>query len=153
MRQNWDLNIHPRRHFVFTNILLNFKPLFDRKWGIFHQIILWTVVGAIFYLATTSADHKVQSTFNDKFNHLIAFGVLSFLSHIAFQSQQWLKWAVALFGYGLFIELVQYFLPYREFSLLDLATDLLGIILYLIIFRPIFNPLLAPTPIHYAKKS
>lgn len=137
---------------MFTNILLNFKPLFDRKWGIYHKLILWIVVSAIFYLATTSVDHKVQSTFNDKFNHLIAFGVLSFLSHIAFQSQHWLKWATVLFGYGLLIELVQYFLPYREFSLLDLATDLLGIVLYLIIFRPLFNPLVNQPASHYAKK-
>lgn len=114
--------------------------------------MLWTAVSAIFYLATTSVDHKVQSTFNDKFNHLIAFGVLSFLCHIAFQTQHSIKWAFALFGYGLLIELVQYFLPYREFSLLDLATDLLGIVLYLIIFHPLFNRLLRQPATYYAKK-
>lgn len=127
-------------------MLQNFKPLFNSRWGIYHKSGLWLTIISIFYLATTSVDHTVQSTFNDKFNHLIAFGVLSFLSHVAYQKSPWFRWAVALFCYGLFIELVQYFLPYREFSLLDLATDLLGIVLYLIIFKPIFDPLLdAPT--------
>ncbi len=135
-----------------TNILLSFKPLFDSKWSIYHRLMLWTAISAIFYLATTSVDHTVQSTFNDKFNHLIAFGILSFLCHIAFQTHQSIKWAFALFGYGLLIELVQYFLPYREFSLLDLATDLLGIVLYLIIFHPIFNTLLDLPSVYYAKK-
>ncbi|MFD2231654.1 VanZ family protein [Alkalimarinus sediminis] len=135
-----------------TNILLSFKTLLDTKWSTYHRLLLWVVVSAIFYLATTSVDHKVQSTFNDKFNHLIAFGVLSFLCHIAFQTHPSIRWAIALFGYGLFIELVQYFLPYREFSLLDLATDLLGIVLYLIIFHPVFNRLLSHPSNYYAKK-
>jgi VanZ family protein len=35
-----------------------------------------------------------------------------------------------LLGYGLLIELIQRELPYREFSLFDLAADALGILLY-----------------------
>lgn len=135
-----------------TNILLSIKSLLNTKWSTYHRLLLWIAVSSIFYLATTSVDHKVQSTFNDKFNHLIAFGVLSFLCHIAFQAHQSIKWAAILFGYGLLIELVQYFLPYREFSLLDLATDLLGIVLYLVIFHPVFNRLLSRPSIYYAKK-
>ncbi|UZE95693.1 VanZ family protein [Alkalimarinus alittae] len=138
---------------MFTNILLSFKPLFNHKWSAIHKLALWTAVIAIFYLATTSVEHTVQSTFNDKFNHLIAFGVLSFLSHIAFQNRPWLHWAIALFSYGLLIELVQYFLPHRAFSLLDLATDLLGIVAYVIIFKPLFTPLLSLPPLDYAKKT
>lgn len=137
---------------MFTNILLSFRPLFNAKWSTYHKLLLWIAVTAIFYLATTSVDHKVQSTFNDKFNHLIAFGVLSFLCHIAFQTHSSIKWAIVLFGYGLLIEWVQYFLPHREFSLLDLATDLLGIVLYLIIFHPFFNRLLDHPSVYYAKK-
>ena len=39
------------------------------------------------------------------------------------------RW-VSLLAFGLFIEVVQYFLPYRQFSLLDLAADGIGIWLY-----------------------
>ena len=127
---------------MFTNIQQSFNALFSTKWSKLHQSALWCAIIAISYLATTSVDHKVQSTFNDKFNHLIAFVVLSFLAHIAYPKVKKLKWATALFFYGLLIEAVQYFLPYREFSLLDLATDSVGIIAYLIIFWTFFDQLL-----------
>lgn len=127
---------------MFTNIQQSFSSLFSARLSKLHQTALWCAVIAIFYLATTSVDHKVQSTFSDKFNHLIAFIVLSFLAHIAYPKVQKLKWASALFFYGLLIESVQYFLPYREFSLLDLATDLSGIIGYLIIFCSFFDRLI-----------
>ncbi len=120
--------------FVFTNIQQIFKWLLSSKCSKIHHTALWVTVLAIFYLATTSVDHTIQSTFSDKFNHLIAFIVLSLLAHIAYPVTQKIKWAVALFGYGLLIEVVQYFLPHREFSLLDLVTDLSGIICYLVVF-------------------
>ena len=41
----------------------------------------------------------------------------------------WRKW-ISLWAYGLFIETVQYFLPYREFSGWDLVADGIGIWLY-----------------------
>ena len=41
----------------------------------------------------------------------------------------WGKW-VSLLAYGLFIETVQRFLPYREFSGWDLVADGIGIWLY-----------------------
>ena len=124
---------------MFTNIQQSFSALFSPKLSKLHQIALWSAIISISYLATTSVEHKVQSTFNDKFNHLIAFMVLSFLTHVAYPKIQKLKWATALFFYGLLIECVQYFLPHREFSLFDLTTDLLGIIVYLIIFCSFFD--------------
>jgi VanZ family protein len=126
---------------MFTNTLQSFKILFSPKWSTLHRSALWCAIIAISYLATTSVEHKIQSSFNDKFNHLIAFVVLSFLAHIAYPKMQKFKWVSALFFYGLLIEVVQYFLPYREFSLFDLATDSLGIIGYLIIFCSFFDRL------------
>jgi VanZ family protein len=35
-----------------------------------------------------------------------------------------------LLGYGLAIEIIQYILPYRSFSLLDLAADAFGLLAY-----------------------
>lgn len=124
---------------MFTNIQQSFSALFNPRLSKLHQTALWCAVIAILYLATTSVDHKVQSTFNDKFNHLIAFIVLSFLAHIAYYKAPKFKWAIALFLYGLLIEAIQYFLPHREFSLLDLATDALGITAYLLIFCVFFD--------------
>ena len=77
-------------------------------------------------------------TGNDKLNHLLAFGVLAALADHSFPSpgpgQGWGKWA-SLLGYGLFIEVVQSFLPYREASGWDLLADGAGIGLYVVAVR------------------
>jgi hypothetical protein len=72
-------------------------------------------------------------TGNDKANHLLAFVVLAWLADCAYPgrslNRSWGKWA-AILGFGLFIEAVQFFLPYREFSGWDLAVDGGGVLLY-----------------------
>ena len=77
-------------------------------------------------------------TGNDKLNHLLAFGVLAALADRSFPGpgpgQGWGKWA-SLLGYGLFIEAVQSFLPYREASGWDLLADGAGIGLYVVAAR------------------
>lgn len=127
---------------MFTTTLQSFRQLLDTRWARYHLAVFWLAILAIFYLATTAIEHQVQATFNDKINHLAAFGTLSLLAHIAYASTPKVKWATGLLGYGLLIEVVQYFLPHREFSLLDLAADLAGIALYLVIFYPLFERLL-----------
>lgn len=73
----------------------------------------------------------VLTFLNDKLQHAAAFFVLAFLFDFAWPRQpwQWTKW-LPLLGYGLFIEAVQFFIPFREFSLWDLAADGLGLLLY-----------------------
>ena len=77
-------------------------------------------------------------TGNDKLNHLLAFGVLAALADRSFPGpgpgEGWGKWA-SLLGYGLFIEAVQFFLPYREASGWDLLADGAGIGLYVVAVR------------------
>jgi VanZ family protein len=70
-------------------------------------------------------------TGSDKLNHLIAFAVLAGLADGAYPNRRRdpMRWA-PLVAYGLFIEVVQAFLPYRHFSLADLAADALGVLLY-----------------------
>jgi VanZ family protein len=42
------------------------------------------------------------------------------------------RWVLpVLLGYGLLIECVQWWLPWREFSVLDLAADLVGLLVVL----------------------
>ena len=72
-------------------------------------------------------------TGNDKINHILAFGVLAALVDGSFPGpgpgQGWAKW-FSLLGYGLLIEAVQFFLPFREASGWDLLADAAGIGLY-----------------------
>lgn len=74
---------------------------------------------------------EILSFLSDKLQHAAAFFVLAFLLDFAWPHRpwKWTKW-LPLLGYGLFIEVVQYFIPFREFSLWDLAADAAGLLLY-----------------------
>ncbi|MES9834302.1 MAG: VanZ family protein [Candidatus Thiodiazotropha sp. LLP2] len=95
---------------------------------------LGTSLAVISYLAFTPLDLPGVSSLNDKFSHLIAFFSLAFLADYSWPDSPWnqLKFFLLL-GYGLFIEAVQAFLPYRLFSLFDLTADALGLIVYTLI--------------------
>jgi VanZ family protein len=68
---------------------------------------------------------------------MAAFLVLAALLDFSLPRQEFtLAKAGALLGYGLLIEIVQYFLPFRQFSLLDLAVDALGLAAYALL-RPL----------------
>jgi VanZ family protein len=70
-------------------------------------------------------------TGTDKADHILAFTVLAALAAGAYPGRQrLLARSILLLAYGAFIEVVQYFLPYRESSLLDLTADAAGILLF-----------------------
>jgi len=96
------------------------------------RVGLYFCVAAIAVLAFYPLE-DVPLTGYDKINHVIAFAVLAWLAHGAYPGAARLmaKWALLLLAYGLFIEVVQHHLPYRDFSWLDLVADALGILLYI----------------------
>ena len=66
----------------------------------------------------------------DKANHVFAFAVLAWLVELSWPNRPLaVRWGLLL-GYGMLIELVQSQLPYREFSLLDIVADGVGILCY-----------------------
>jgi len=82
-------------------------------------------------MATTSRTFPVVGTVNDKINHVAAFFVLAFFMDFSFPHRRfWTAKGMSLLGYGLLVEIIQSFLPYRFFSMLDLAADAVGIALY-----------------------
>jgi VanZ family protein len=85
----------------------------------------------IAYLAFAQVEETPIHTLNDKFGHGLAFLTLAFLLDFATPRKNW-GWIkfLPLLTYGLLIEWVQYYLPYREFSLWDLAADALGLLVY-----------------------
>jgi len=83
------------------------------------------------YLATTQQEFPVIDDTNDKVKHVLAFYVLAFLADYSVPKVRFnLSKGLTILGYGLLIEVIQYFLPYREFSLFDLAADGVGIAVY-----------------------
>lgn len=82
---------------------------------------------AIVFLATTANPYPLPSSPSDKVNHLLAFVELTIVTRLAWPDLRALWFAPALLGFGLAIELIQATLPYRDFSLADLAADGAGI--------------------------
>jgi VanZ family protein len=85
----------------------------------------------ILHLATTSSMIPVVEDINDKAEHWIAFYALALFADFSFPQDSFGRAkALSLLGYGLVIEIIQYFLPYRSFSLLDLSADAVGLVVY-----------------------
>lgn len=95
----------------------------QRLW---QSALLMSVI-AILYLATTSEPYPVPSSANDKVNHLIAFAELTVLARLGWPRVRAIWFVPALIGFGFLIEGIQSQLPYREFSLADVAADAAGI--------------------------
>lgn len=91
------------------------------------RAILIVSAMAILYLATTSQPYPIPSAPSDKLNHLIAFIQLTVVTRLAWPALSRIWIAIGVMGFGLAIELMQAQLPYRDFSVLDLAADGAGI--------------------------
>jgi len=61
----------------------------------------------------------------DKLNHMIAFFLFSVLLKLSFKTGYWSTVFYSLI-FGVFIEFVQYFIPYRSAEYGDVVADLTG---------------------------
>jgi VanZ family protein len=93
--------------------------------------VLLLLLALVSWLAFMPQDFNDRGLPLDKLRHLLAFAVLAWVGCQAWGSERGRLPAVAagLFGYGLFIELVQSQIPSRVASVGDLASNTLGITL------------------------
>lgn len=91
-------------------------------------------IAAILFLATTAGPLPVPAAPNDKINHLIAFMELTLLVRLSWPQLNPLHFLPLLLGFGVLIELVQTMLPYRDFSMADVAADGAGIAIGMLIW-------------------
>jgi len=95
------------------------------------RALLTVALVTILFFSTSSLDHSAAAGVNDKIAHALSFLILAVLSDRSFPGYQYgWKIVLPLIGYGLGIEIIQYFLPERTFSLLDLAADAAGLLAY-----------------------
>jgi len=66
----------------------------------------------------------------DKLMHAAAFFVFGMLARFSFPELRYIVPAVGLALYGTVIEVVQFFLSFRSFSLLDIAADIGGLAMF-----------------------
>lgn len=106
------------------------------------RICLVLALLLIIYLATTELHHPVLTNINDKLGHILAFVMLALLADFSFPASKFsIQKILPLLAYGIAIEILQYFIPNRMFSLLDMLADGIGILLYILII-----PLLKQIP-------
>ena len=108
------------------------------------RVVLIASFFVITILSVIPMNDSVTAGINDKLNHILAFFVLAFLTDFSFPNSTFnLAKNLPLFFYGLSIEWVQYYIPFREFSLLDIAADVTGLLSYGILLPYLKNiPLL-----------
>jgi VanZ family protein len=95
------------------------------------RLALLAALAVVMHLATTQMNYPVVENMNDKVNHILAFYVLGFLADFSFPRKEFgFSKVLSLLGFGLLIEVIQYFLPYRTFSLYDLGADAAGLAVY-----------------------
>lgn len=75
---------------------------------------------------------------SDKIRHIFAFLVLSVCIDFAHTLMANKIKIYLLVGYGVFIEVLQYFLPYREFDFGDIVFNALAVFIYFLLFRRFF---------------
>ncbi len=92
-----------------------------------YRFFFLSALAVTFYLALTPRPLPLVEDLWDKAKHFAAFLVLAFLATRAFPRANPYFRFCGLLAYGLLIEIVQYFLPYRDASGLDLLADALGL--------------------------
>lgn len=83
----------------------------------------------IFILATMPLKMPMLDvSFADKLNRIVAFVVLFIFFYTSYNVKIWLTISFLL-GYGLLIECIQNFLPYRDFSWFDVMAAGIGLVI------------------------
>ncbi len=83
------------------------------------------------YLAFTPVKYEVLENIWDKLLHSAGFLALAFAADFSFPDRGFGMTKIApLVAYGMFIEVVQHFLPYRSFELVDVVADAAGLLIY-----------------------
>lgn len=99
------------------------------------KISFFTALFGIEYLALTSQHIEIVESFWDKQNHFVAFFTLYVLLSMAYTHLSIRAKSALLFLVGCQIEITQYFIPERSFSLMDVVADSVGIMIGIAIYR------------------
>lgn len=92
------------------------------------------------WVATRELNLSSDYELNDKLIHGVVFFGFSILVDLSSRRQPfWLWKGLPLLLYGMVIEIMQYFTPERNFSLVDWWADVLGILLYFLLKKTIIK--------------
>jgi VanZ family protein len=123
------------KKFKYSSVRVFIKEIKVNQRHNYFKILFYIGLLAVFILAVIPDTNELPeiTKLSDKLNHLAAFFTLAILIDLAYSTKSFLWKFDFLILYGLFIESIQYFLPYREFSLYDLAANIAGLLFYFIV--------------------
>ena len=104
------------------------------KYHKFFAVLFVLAIVVISILALLPQDQAPQLHWSDKLNHLFAFMVLAFLLRMGFRISYFQSLAL-LIGYGMLIEVAQYFTPDRSAEWADVGADAMGSFLGLKLYK------------------
>jgi VanZ family protein len=99
------------------------------------RILLVISILVISFLATSETNPISQNFIDDKLLHFLCFAYLTLIFKLTQFIQQDFWLYVIVLAYGILIEIVQMFLPYRSFELLDIFADFMGILCSGLLFK------------------
>lgn len=107
--------------------------LLQQKHWLWRAALILSVI-VISWLATSNQGQALPSTGWDKANHTLAFLQITLLMRLGWPLLPVKTLITLILSYGVFIELVQAWLPHRHLSGLDLVADMVGIALGLLVW-------------------
>jgi VanZ family protein len=99
------------------------------------QLQFWALLLGCLALSLMPQPPGVFALASDKFWHLLAYLVLYLSCQCAYPRARPTTRFALLLGFSLGIEVLQYFVPHREFSLLDLVANGAGLLLGMLVCR------------------
>ncbi len=99
-----------------------------------YKLMFYGCLVVIEYLATTTREIKVIEHSWDKANHFLAFMTLYILLSFAYKKLTTSAKIVLLLAFGMQIEIVQSFIPGRDFSGFDVVADSVGIAIGIVVY-------------------
>jgi VanZ family protein len=119
-------------------------PQLRRRWRWLLLLMLATTSWLAFMPSEPKPDTAPQL---DKLEHIVAFAALAFVAGLGgAAAARPCGWALPLLAYGLFIEVVQSWLPSRHADVLDLVADAAGIACWAFCCSAAAPTLAAPCP-------
>ena len=104
---------------------------------VLRSIFLISII-LIFYLSLVPASEleyfNALSYMGDKISHAVIFFYISLLGMFCNFKDKYFSFMAKIFSFGLMIEIIHYFHPYRYFEWADLLANFLGIILARVIY-------------------
>jgi VanZ family protein len=101
-------------------------------------LFVLSVTFASFLFLKQGGHSGVNFQHADKVGHFLIFFSLALLLDFSFKFSV-IKSLIILSIYGVLIEVMQSFLPYREASAGDILADVLGVVIYLVLFRKLIQ--------------